>query len=192
MKTTKFYIFSLFIFFSHLHISAQEKFLFLQNRFDGFVEIINKNYTEEKLTTLKNDFASIGVAFNFSNLTFNQKTEITGVTLKLKNKKSSASLSLEKTNGTIPAIKVGETNGIVSIKLVTKSRIKENLRIGPSKNHPTPLYLLNDNTISSDLFKKINPKEITSLLVLKKKEALLKFGQKGQHGALIITTTKQE
>ncbi len=109
-----FFLIFLFTFFSN-GLSAQEKKSFLQHRFDGFTEIIHKNYTKEKLTTLKNDFARIGVDFNFSKLTFNKKNEITGITLKLQNNKSSTTLSLAIENGTIPSIKIGETNGLVSI-----------------------------------------------------------------------------
>ena len=112
-----FFLIFLFTFFLN-GLTAQEKKSFLQHRFDGFIEIIHKNYTKEKLTTLKNDFARIGVDFNFSKLTFNKKNEITGISLKLKNKKSSASLSLAIENGTIPSIKIGETNGIVDISPV--------------------------------------------------------------------------
>ena len=82
--------FLIFLFTLFLNgLTAQEKKSFLQHRFDGFIEIIHKNYTKEKLTALKNDFARIGVDFNFSKLAINNKNEITSITLKLKNNKSS-------------------------------------------------------------------------------------------------------
>jgi hypothetical protein len=105
-------------------LHAQEKGTFLQHRFDGFTEIINKNYNKEKLTTLKNDFSRIGVAINFSKLAFNKKNEIIRITLEIKNKKSSASLILNEKNGAIPSIKIGEINGLVIIKLATKKLFK--------------------------------------------------------------------
>jgi len=112
-----FFLIFLFTFFSNV-LTAQEKKSFLQHRFDGFIEIIHKNYTKEKLTALKNDFARIGVDFNFSKLAINNKNEITSITLKLKNNKSSASLTLTMNTGAIPSIKIGETNGIVGISPV--------------------------------------------------------------------------
>lgn len=125
MKTKKNYLlFSLFILLSLCNLSAQEKKSFLQHRFEGFIEIIHKNYTKEKLTTLKNDFARIGVAFNFSKLTFNKQHEITGISLKLKNKNSTASLSLTISTGVIPSIKIGETDGIVSISPIVTIPLK--------------------------------------------------------------------
>lgn len=132
MKIKK--LLTLFFLFLLSHYSfnviAQEKKEFLQHRYDGFIEIINKNYNNAKLITLKNDFARIGVDFNFSKLIINKKNEITRITLKIKNKKSSASLILNKNNGAIPPVKIGETNGIVLIKPVTKLPIKESLKIG--------------------------------------------------------------
>ncbi|MBL4642880.1 MAG: hypothetical protein JKY44_04725 [Flavobacteriaceae bacterium] len=112
-----FFLIFLFTFFSNV-LTAQEKKSFLQHRFDGFIEIIHKNYTKEKLTALKNDFARIGIDFTFSKLAINNKNEITSITLKLKNNKSSAALTLTMNTGAIPSIKIGETNGIVSISPV--------------------------------------------------------------------------
>lgn len=117
-------LFLFLTFFSLNKLHAQEKKNFLQNRFDGITEIITKNHNKEKLAILKNDFERIGIDFNFSKLAFNKKNEITRITLKIKNKKSSASLILNKKNGAIPSIKVEETNGVVSIKVITINRHK--------------------------------------------------------------------
>lgn len=125
MKAKKNYILLLLlILFSLNNLSAQEKKKFLQHRFDGFIEVIDKNYTKEKLITLKNDFAKSGVDFNFSNLIINKKSEIISISLKIKNKKSSAVFSLNKRSGAIPLIEIGEKNGIVSINPIINTPLK--------------------------------------------------------------------
>jgi len=125
MKTKPLFI--LFLFLTSLStntLHAQEKKHFLRHRYDGFTEIINKNYNEQKLATLKSDFMRIGLDFNFSKLLINKKNEIIRITLEIKNKKSKASLILNKKNGAIPSIKIGEINGIVTIKITTKQLFK--------------------------------------------------------------------
>jgi hypothetical protein len=116
MKTKKNYILFLFLtLFSLNNLSAQEKKSFLQHRFDGFIVMIDKNYTKEKLTTLKNDFARAGIDFNFSKLVINKKSEIISISLKIKNIRSTATLTLNKRKRAIPFVKIGERDGIVSI-----------------------------------------------------------------------------
>ena len=123
MRTGNFYILFLFLTFSSAtKLYAQEKKYFLQHRYDGFTETINKHYNKQKLTTLKNDFAQIGIDFNFSKLAFNKKNEIIRITLSIKNKKSSASLTLYENKKAIPFVKIGEVNSIVFIKLIKKTQ----------------------------------------------------------------------
>lgn len=185
MKTQKHYLFLLLFTITSLSKTlAQEKGFFLQHRFDGFSEIINKDYTKDKLLTLKNDFARSGVDFNFSKLTFNKRNEIIRITIKINNKKSAASLILKEKNTPIPSIKIGEMDDLVFIKIIKKPFI----RIGPNKEHPKPLYVLNNRIISSSLFKKINSKDIISVSILKRRQAQKKYGKKGENGVILITT----
>lgn len=97
-------------------IKAQEKRTYLQNRYDGYTEVINKKYTKEKLSYLKEKFARLGIIFKFKNIKFNSKKEIKKITLTLKNNKSNASITLND-NKPIPDIKIGEINGIATITL---------------------------------------------------------------------------
>jgi len=125
MKTKKLLLlFLLFFFFSLPYTFSQEKFFYLQHRFDGFTEIIHKTDTKEKLTTLKHELARMSIVFSFNKLTYNQKNEITGISLKLKNKKSSASLHLTAGTSTIPTLKITEINGVVSIGPLTITKNK--------------------------------------------------------------------
>ena len=130
------------------------------------------------------DFARSGVHFNFSKLTFNKKNEIIKITIKINNKKSTASLILKEKNSPIPSIKIGEMDDLVFIKIIKKPFI----RIGPNKEHPKALYVLNNRIISSSLFKKINSKDIISISILKKRQAQKRYGKKGENGAILITT----
>jgi hypothetical protein len=120
MKIRNFYILFLFLtFFTSNKLHAQEKKKFLQDRYDGTTEVITKNHNKKKLTILKSDFKRSGIDFNFSKLAFNKENEITRITLTIKNKKSAASLILNKKNSAIPSINIGEKNGIVVIKVIT-------------------------------------------------------------------------
>ena len=100
---------------SHL-LLAQEKKTFLQQRFEGFSEMIDKGYTEHHLRTLEREFSKIGIIFTFDSLVYNAKHELISIKLILKNKKSKATLSILKNNQPIPNIQAGEVNGMVYIK----------------------------------------------------------------------------
>mgnify|MGYP005992117421 CR=1 FL=1 len=186
IKTKNYIFFIFFIIISLNKTFTQEKGTFLQQRFDGFTEIISKDYTLDKLLILKNNFVRSGVDFKFSKTTFNKKNEIIRVTIKISNKESSASLILEEKNTPIPSIKLGEIDNIVIIEIIKKPPF----RIGPNKEHPKPLYVLNNHIISSSTFEKIDSKDIISIAILKRRHAQKKYGQKGKNGAILITTKK--
>ena len=119
MQARNFYLWVLlFTFFSVQCLFAQEKKLFLQHRFDGFTEIIDKEYTKEKLNSLKSEFAKTGVYFTFDSLAYNAEKELIAIHITLKNKKSKASLSIVKNKGPIPLIAVGTTDGIVHVETI--------------------------------------------------------------------------
>lgn len=106
-----------FIFLFHTEITAQtnptEKSDFLQNRYNGPIEIITKDFSRKQLNTLKDKLAREGVIFSFSNLKYNSNNEIVKITLKLKNKKSTYVSTWSDKNNPIPNIKTGESYGVV-------------------------------------------------------------------------------
>lgn len=102
--------------FSSNLLFAQEKKTFLQQRFEGFSEIIDKGYTENHLRTLEREFSKIGISFTFDSLIYNAEHELISIKLILKNKKSKATLSILKNNQPIPNIQVGEIDGMIYIK----------------------------------------------------------------------------
>lgn len=50
-----------------------------------------------------------------------------------------------------------------------------------------PLYIVDGKIIDVDIFRKINPKKIKKLEVLKDVSATALYGEKGKHGVVIIT-----
>ena len=95
---------------------AQEKKVFLQQRFDGFTEIIDKGYTQERLDALSNEFSKVGISCTFDALVFNTKRELTSIIITLRNKNNKATLSILKNKKPIPSIRVGELDGRVFIE----------------------------------------------------------------------------
>lgn len=118
----KFYFFFIVTVLFTITLQSQEKRNFLQHRFDGYKETITKNDKKEKLDFIKSEFERIGIKFTFSNLKFNKKKEIIRVSFKIKNKKSSSSVTLND-GKPIPNIIIGEINGIVFIKPSDKVKI---------------------------------------------------------------------
>lgn len=53
-----------------------------------------------------------------------------------------------------------------------------------------PLYILNDEEISSEFMKSLNPKTIQSIEVMKVGWATARYGKEGENGVVIITTKK--
>ncbi|MDG2193329.1 MAG: hypothetical protein P8K77_00445 [Polaribacter sp.] len=106
-----------FVFFFHTEVIAQvhptEKFEFLQNRYNGPIETITKDFTKKQLNTLKDKLAREGIVFNFSNLKYNTNNKIVKITLTLKNKKSTYTATWSDKNKPIPNIKTGESYGVV-------------------------------------------------------------------------------
>ncbi len=116
-----FYILSCLIIFTLLatnNIIAQEKKNFLQSRFNGYSETITKDFTTEKLNTLKQKLESQGLFFSFSNLKYNKHKEIIKITVRVKNKRSNSEVTFDNNNKPIPDINVGESDGIA---IATKS-----------------------------------------------------------------------
>ena len=95
---------------------AQEKKVFLQQRFDGFTEIIDKGYTQERLDALSNKFSKVGISCTFDELVFNTKKELTSIIITLRNNNNKATLSILKNKKPIPSIRVGEVDGRVFIE----------------------------------------------------------------------------
>lgn len=102
--------------FSPLAVTAQEKGIFLQQRFDKTEEIITKKTSLKKLNSLKYRLEKQGVTFSYSNLKYNKNKEITAIELKIRNNKSSATITFNHSKNTIPVIKIQDINGFFSFK----------------------------------------------------------------------------
>ncbi|WP_066220863.1 M56 family metallopeptidase [Formosa haliotis] len=55
-----------------------------------------------------------------------------------------------------------------------------------------PIYILNGKEISKDEMNKIAPENIDSVFVLKGEKAIEKYGEKGKHGVVVITTKPKD
>ena len=123
MQARNFYLWLIVLTFLSAHcLFSQEKKLFLQHRFDGFTEIIDKGYTKEKLYALKSEFAKTGVYFTFSSLDYSAENELIAIKITVENKRSKATLSILKNKGTIPLIQVGTTDGMVHVGVIRAVR----------------------------------------------------------------------
>ncbi len=56
------------------------------------------------------------------------------------------------------------------------------------KETKQPLWVVNNKIVSYKNLKKIDLDKITEMIILKDKEAIKKFGKKGENGVVIITT----
>ncbi len=117
MKARTFRLWFLLIILASVHSQfAQEKKVFLQQRFDGFTEIIDKGYTQAKLDALSDEFSKVGISCTFDALVYNTKKELTSILITIRNKNNKASLKIVKNNKPIPSIRVGELDGRVYIE----------------------------------------------------------------------------
>ncbi|WP_188598544.1 hypothetical protein [Polaribacter pacificus] len=187
-----FTIFAVLVLFQSA-VFAQEKKGFLQNRFDGYSETITKNHTKEKLDELKNTLATTGVQFTYSNLDFNKQHEITHITLLVKNKKSSSTITLDSKEP-IPNVSIGEAYGFVSITVddskTTQPASTEELLNKNNSRLENPIYILDGKIVSKKAVIALNVNSIQSLEVLQKESARKTYGNKGKNGAIIITTKR--
>ena len=157
-----FYIYSFTFLFGLLYHQTsfgQEKKIFLQNRYDGNTETITKNSTKKELEAIKNDLASQGIFVIFSNLKLNHNSEIIRISIKIKNKKSDASININDKKP-IPTIAFGENNGIVTINTLQIASFKisdlknTNSNIFATANHKenrknSPLYIIEGKDVSN-------------------------------------------
>jgi hypothetical protein len=54
-----------------------------------------------------------------------------------------------------------------------------------------PLYVLNGTAIGRRKIKRIDPDRITSIKILKGKEAIEQYGEKGKNGVILLTSEKE-
>lgn len=179
---------------SYSYLFSQEKKGFLQNRFNGFTEVITKDYTIEKLTTLKNELANLGVQFIYSNLKLNKQNEIIHITILVKNKKSNSTITIDD-NEPIPDITVGETYGFVTV-IANKptnfnpTEIKNSIIDNVDNSQKKPIYFIDGKEVSQTFIRKIDTNTIKSVSVLKGASAIKKYGTKGKNGVIIVTIKK--
>lgn len=69
-----------------------------------------------------------------------------------------------------------------------------NFSLGISQNKivtkENPLFVLNDKIVSETEFQEINPNLVDSVTVLKDKNAIAKYGKKGENGVIEVYTKK--
>lgn len=65
---------------------------------------------------------------------------------------------------------------------------EKNTNVTIYKNSTSPLFVINDIIVNELFLKKIPEKNIKSVVVLKDKEATLKYNELGKNGAILITT----
>lgn len=64
--------------------------------------------------------------------------------------------------------------------------------VGSSEASEISLLVIMDGLeVSADVMKRLNPERIQSISVLKNEAAIAKYGQKGRHGVILITTKKK-
>ena len=64
--------------------------------------------------------------------------------------------------------------------------------VGSSKaSEMSPLVIMDGLEVSDDVIKKLNPKKIQSVSVLKNEAATTKYGKKGKFGVILITTKRE-
>jgi bla regulator protein BlaR1 len=199
IKHNNIFLFSVLIFTLLLFSStviAQEKKSFLQTRFNGFTETITKDFTKEKLSDFKKNLAKQGLFFSFSNLKYNTQNEIIKITITVKNKRSNSEVTFYDRGKPISNIEVGEVNGIViaapnSTIDFTPTDLKSNkFTTNYKRINKNPIYIVDGKIISTDSFKKIKTNTIESISVLKGKNAIKKYGNKGKYGVIEIKIKK--
>ena len=110
----------------------------------------------------------------------------------LKGEKALEKYGDEGKNGVILMTKKGSNNLFIE----SKNDANGNVFI-ESKNEfiietdgDEPLYILDGNVINKNKMKDINPNEIENVEILKDKSAVTLYGEKGEHGVIVINTKK--
>lgn len=80
--------------------------------------------------------------------------------------------------------KKGE-NGVIEITSKANSKPRVKMRMGNTKN---PLYILDGNKVPAEVVTRIHPDDIERMNVLKGKEAIKKYGESAQNGAVEINS----
>lgn len=81
----------------------------------------------------------------------------------------------------VEIIKIGESQNIYKLNDKSPQKINYN-----SIENPKPLIIIDGKEVSNDFLRTINPKDIESMSVLKDDKAIEAYGDKGQHGVIIL------
>jgi hypothetical protein len=168
-------------------------------------------FKDEDLKDMKSVFTSKGYTFDITNLERNKSELITGISIRIKNKTANASFSASSLLP-IKAIKIvlNKAENSISIGNISNSDMKivtgfpsqekadaykeskkvKNLVPKEELNHA--LNILNGEEVNTTEIENLNADNITALNVLKSKEAIKKYGDKGKNGVIEITTKKAE
>ncbi len=133
--------------------------------------------------------------------------EVTAATANALDPDKIMSVNVIKGEPSIAKYGAGATNGVVEINL--KNNVEPSAKVvvvgkkgdqsiekvvvvgyGTKKVSANPLIIVDGNEVSNDELKKIDPKTIESMNVLKDEKAKEKYGDKGMDGVIEITTKK--
>jgi len=81
-----------------------------------------------------------------------------------------------------------EENANYTLKINTTNNRGEKSKLKITEIEKTPLYILDDKEVSKEKADNLNTELIDSINILKGKEAINKYGDKGKNGVIIITT----
>lgn len=81
-----------------------------------------------------------------------------------------------------------EENANYTLKINTTNNQGEKSKLKITEIEKTPLYILDDKEVSKEIADNLNTELIDSINILKGKEAISKYGDKGKNGVIIITT----
>jgi hypothetical protein len=160
---------------------------------------------------MKSVFTSKGYTFDITNLERNKSELITGISIRIKNKTANASFSASSLLP-IKAIKIvlNKAENSISIGNISNSDMKivtgfpsqekadaykESKKVKnlvPKEELNNALNILNGEEVNTTEIENLNADNITALNVLKSKEAIKKYGDKGKNGVIEITTKKGE
>jgi beta-lactamase regulating signal transducer with metallopeptidase domain len=171
---------------------------------DPIIIYITDSFTDEELKLLKSHLSTKGYSFKTSKLQRNKYKLITGITISINNKSTSADYSISS-NTRIKPIKLELNNSENSISIgITSDKIAVGfpsqvdadnygvLKKMSDINLKKPLYILNEKEITGKEFEELNPKSIKSVNVLKSESAIKEYGEKGKNGVIEITTKKNK
>ena len=121
--------------------------------------------------------------------------EIASITI-LKDAKATGMFGKKAENGVVLIVTkenaVKNTVNVTSFDSVESVEIESaaGVRILPSKDNENILYLVDGEAVEAEAVQKIDAEEILHVNVLKDKSATDKYGEKGEHGVIEITTKK--